>query len=109
MVTERAGGTESLVTFVNAGGFQGRGTLLHLTRQAAAFEVYNPHSIVQLSEVLTSLTISRGERIIYRGRAVVTTLVPAGSLLIVSATLVDPWTDMTGLSSADALRAETSR
>jgi extracellular factor (EF) 3-hydroxypalmitic acid methyl ester biosynthesis protein len=109
VVTERTGGTESLVTFVNAGGFQGRGTLLHLTRQAAAFEVYNPHSIVQLSEVLTSLTISRGERIIYRGRAVVTTLVPAGSLLIVSATLVDPWTDMTGLSSADALRGETIR
>jgi extracellular factor (EF) 3-hydroxypalmitic acid methyl ester biosynthesis protein len=105
-VTERRAGTESLVTFINAGRFQGRGTLLHLTRQAAAFEVYNPHSIVQLSEVLDQFTISRGERMIYTGRAVVTTLVPAGSLLIVSATLVDPWTDMTGLSSAAALRDE---
>jgi extracellular factor (EF) 3-hydroxypalmitic acid methyl ester biosynthesis protein len=108
-VTERRPGTESLVTFVNAGGFHGRGTLLHLTRQAAAFEVYNPHSIVQLSEVLGSFSISRGERLIYTGRAVVTTLVPAGSLLIVSAALVDPWTDMTGLTSADALHEETRR
>jgi extracellular factor (EF) 3-hydroxypalmitic acid methyl ester biosynthesis protein len=108
-VTERLAGTESLVTFVNAGGFQGRGTLLHLTRQAAVFEVYNPHSIVQLSEVLNGFTMSRGERLIYRGRAVVTTLVPAGSLLIVSATLVDAWSDMAGLESVDALRTETRR
>jgi extracellular factor (EF) 3-hydroxypalmitic acid methyl ester biosynthesis protein len=108
-VTERPAGTESLVSFVNAGGFQGRGTLLHLTRQAAVFEVYNPHSIVQLSEVLRDFTMSRGDRVIYTGRAVVTTLVPAGSLLIVSATLVDPWSDMAGLEDPDALRGETQR
>jgi extracellular factor (EF) 3-hydroxypalmitic acid methyl ester biosynthesis protein len=108
-VTERQAGTESLVSFVNAGGFHGRGTLLHLTRQAAVFEVYNPHSIVQLSEVLRDFTMSRGDRLIYRGRAVVTTLVPAGSLLIVSATVVDPWSDMSGLENPDALRGETQR
>jgi extracellular factor (EF) 3-hydroxypalmitic acid methyl ester biosynthesis protein len=102
-------GTESFVTFNNASGFDGRGTLLHLTRQQAVFEVYNPHSIVQLSEVLADVRVCRGSRMIYSGRAVVSGLVPTGSMLIVSTALIDPWHDLTGLESQRDLHSETQR
>lgn len=100
---------ESLVLFRNSRGLSGRGTLLHLTRHSVVLEVYNPYSIVQLSEVLHELTILRRDLAIYRGRAVVTTLVPTGALTIVSAALVDPWSDLNGLVAADDIRAETER
>ncbi len=82
------------------------GTLLRMSRAAVVFEVYNPYSIVQLSEVLTSVTIRRGDRVIYQGKAVVTNLVNTGLMLIVSASLVDPWADLTGMAPGPALRQE---
>lgn len=100
---------ESLVLFRNSRGLPGRGTLLHLTRHSVAIEVYNPYSIVQLSEVLHDVRILRQDRPIYQGRAVVTTLVPTGALLIVSATLVDPWSDLSGLVASEDVRSETER
>ena len=100
---------ESLVLFRNSRGLPGRGTLLHLTRHSVALEVYNPYSIVQLSEVLHDVRILRQERPIYQGRAVVSTLVPTGALLIVSATLVDPWSDLSGLVASEDVRSETER
>lgn len=87
----------SLVAFRNSQGSDARGTLLKLTRTTLIFEVYNPYSIVQLSEVLRDVQIRRGERIIYRGRAVVTSLVNTGLMLIVSATLTDAWSDLSGV------------
>lgn len=59
----------------------------------AVFEVYNPFSIVQLSEVLKEIVIMRGERIIYRGKGVVTSIVTTGLMTIVSATFTDSWKD----------------
>jgi extracellular factor (EF) 3-hydroxypalmitic acid methyl ester biosynthesis protein len=100
---------DSLVVFRNSRGLSGRGTLLHLTRHSVAFEVYNPYSIVQLSEVLQDFGIVREGRPIYQARAVVTTLVPTGALTIVSAALIDPWCDLHGLVSSDAIRGETER
>jgi extracellular factor (EF) 3-hydroxypalmitic acid methyl ester biosynthesis protein len=88
---------QSLVTFSNSQGIGARGTLLRLTRSTVVFEVYNPYSVVQLSEVLKELQIRRGNRTIYQGRAVVSNLVNTGLMLIVSVTLVDPWLDLTGL------------
>lgn len=82
------------ISFSNSQGENVRGTLMHLTRHQAVFEVYNPYSIVQLSEVLTGLCIRRGERVLYDGRAVVSNLVNTGLMLIVSATLVDPWSEL---------------
>lgn len=102
-------GLESFVLFRNSQGEDGRGTLIHITRNHAVFEVYNPYSIVQLSEVLQDLRIFRGERAIYAGRAVVSTLVPTGLMLIVSVTLMDPWTDLTGLVPGKGLRQELER
>lgn len=85
---------DRLLTFKNSQGQPARGTLLHLTRSTVAFEVYNPYSIVQLSEVLQDLTIHRGESPVYKGKAVVSSLVNTGLMLIVSATLVDRWQDL---------------
>jgi extracellular factor (EF) 3-hydroxypalmitic acid methyl ester biosynthesis protein len=96
----------ALVAFRNSQGETGRGTLLHLTRDLAVFEVYNPYSIVQLSEVLRDLRIARGERTVYTGRAVVSNLVVTGLMAIVSATLVDPWSDLVGLAPGEGLREE---
>ena len=98
--------TDSLVMFRNSQGEGGRGSLIHLTRNQAVFEVYNPYSIVQLSEVLDDVRILRGERAIYRGRAVVSNMVPTGVMVLVSATLVDPWSDLEGLQPGQGLGDE---
>lgn len=102
-------GLNSLVAFKNSQGRDGRGTLIHISRTGIAFEIYNPYSIVQLSEVLPSLSIIRGERVIYKGRAVVSHILTTGLMIIVSATLVDPWSDLLGLKSGDELRRESQR
>jgi extracellular factor (EF) 3-hydroxypalmitic acid methyl ester biosynthesis protein len=101
--------TDSVVLFRNSQGDSGQGTLLHLTRNLAVFEVYNPYSLVQLSEVLQDLRILRGEVVYYRGRAVVSNLVSTGILLIVSASLIDPWSEFAGFSPGKGLREEVSR
>ena len=104
-----AASPDSLVMFRNSSGLSGRGTLLHLTRHHVAIEVYNPYSIVQLSEVLEDVRILRRGYAIYRGKAVVTTLVPTGAVTIVSATLVDPWSDLRDVFDSDEVRAEAAR
>ncbi|QDU26949.1 Methyltransferase domain protein [Anatilimnocola aggregata] len=95
----------SLVSFRNSQGIEARGSLMRLSRQQAMFEIYNPYSIVQLSEVLSDLRIHQGEREVYKGRAVVTTLMNTGLMLIVSVSLVDPWSDLKGLRPGEVLRS----
>lgn len=82
---------QSFVTFTNSQGEASRGTVLKLDSATLVFEVYNPYSIVQLSEVLAELTIRRGDDIAYKGRAVVTNLLNTGLMLIVSTNLIDQW------------------
>ena len=98
--------TDSLVSYLNSRGAPGRGTLLHVTRNIIIFEVYNPYSIVQMSEVLRDLKIVRGERAIYSGRAVVSNLIATGLMLIVSVTPVDAWSDLSGVEPGKGLREE---
>ncbi len=107
-VEETTLATESIVLFRNSQGLESRGTLVRLTRNLAVFEVYNPHSIVQLSEVLSDIRIRRGERTTYKGRAVVSNLVSTGLLLLVSVTLVDPWSDLVDLAPGEELRREVA-
>lgn len=84
--------------------------LLKLTRHKVVMEVYNPYSIVQLSEVLANLKIVRGESTIYNGRAVVASLVNTGLMLIVSVTLVDVLEDLRDLhDSPRELSRETEQ
>jgi len=99
-------GFDSLVAFRNSQDAEVCGTLIHVTRNLVVFEVYNPYSIVQLSEVLRDVRIIRGERTIYSGRAVVSSIVATGVMLIVSATLVDPWSDLAGAVPGRALTDE---
>ena len=95
----------SLVSFRNSQGLEARGSLMRLSRQQAMFEIYNPYSVVQLSEVLSDLRIHQGEREVYHGRAVVTALMNTGLMLIVSVSLVDPWSDLKGLRTGEVLRS----
>ena len=84
----------NLLVFTNSQGIEARGTLLKLSRTTIVFEVYNPYSIVQLSEVLHELKIFRGEQPVYQGKAVVSNLMNTGLMLVVSATLVESWSDL---------------
>ena len=81
--------TSDLISFKNSQGVKARGTLLKLSQNYIVFEVYNPYSIVQLSEVLSDLTITRADKQIYNGKAVVINIVNTGTILIVYATLSD--------------------
>ncbi|MDB6055051.1 MAG: SAM-dependent methyltransferase, partial [Verrucomicrobiales bacterium] len=68
--------------------------LLRLTRYLVVFEVYNPYSILQLSEVLSEFRIVMADKMVYSGRAVVSNLVNTGIVLICEATLDESWLDV---------------
>ena len=96
-----------LVLFKNSQGVKARGTLLKLSQNHIVFEVYNPYSIVQLSEVLSELTITRASKQIYNGKAVVTNIVNTGIILIVSATLSDLyWQSTVDVRSSQDIQKE---
>ena len=78
---------DSLVICQNSQGVEMRASLLRVTRYLAVFEVYNPSLVLQASEVLGNFKIIIHERTIYAGRAVVTTLVNAGTMLVCEAKL----------------------
>ncbi len=100
---------DSTVVFKNSQGVTSRGTLVSLSRNLVIFEAYNPYSIVQLSEVLQEVRLSRRGQTIYTGRAMVSNLVSTGLMLIVSAALVDPWSDLEGISTREAVGEEAQR
>lgn len=85
---------DPVVTFRNSQGEAARGTLTSLQRRSLVMEVYNPYSIVQVSEVLSELNIRSGERSIYKGQAVVVSLLNTGLMAVVSLTLTDAWNDL---------------
>lgn len=62
-------------------------------------EVYNPYSIVQVSEVLNELTVRMGTTVAYQGKAVVISLVNTGLTAIVSATLIDEWCELNSVAA----------
>jgi extracellular factor (EF) 3-hydroxypalmitic acid methyl ester biosynthesis protein len=102
-------GIDSLVSFTNTSGVHGRGTLVHISRSVAVFEIYNPFSLIQLSEVLREISVMRGEHVIYRGRGVVTSLVTTGLMVIASVTLIDSWSALDYLEPGPALSREMEK
>lgn len=85
----------SFILCRNSQGAEVRGTILRMSRYTVVFEVYNPYSILQLSEVLTEFRITINERTVYSGRAVITNLVNTGILLVLEASLSeDGWIDV---------------
>src|SRR3954454_25115649 len=60
-------------------------------------EIYNPYSIVQVSEVLSALTVRSGDKSIYKGKAVVVSLVNTGLMAVVSVSLTDEWSEFNAI------------
>ncbi|MEW6159954.1 MAG: SAM-dependent methyltransferase, partial [Verrucomicrobiota bacterium] len=85
---------DSFIVCRNSQGLEVRASMLRLTRYLVVFEVYNPYSILQLSEVLSEFKIIINDRLVYSGRAVVSNLVNTGILLICEATLDEAWLDV---------------
>jgi extracellular factor (EF) 3-hydroxypalmitic acid methyl ester biosynthesis protein len=85
---------DPLISFKNTVGESVRGTIVKLQRKSLVMEVYNPYSIVQISEVLGELTIRVGNKVAYLGKAVVISLVNTGLTAVVSVTLIDEWQDL---------------
>lgn len=76
-------------------GTELHGTLHRLTRFAAVFEVYNPYSILQLSEVLSDFRIFMNDRVVYSSRAVIANLVNTGIVVVCEASLNEEgWIDI---------------
>src|SRR2546425_7745073 len=82
---------DTLVTCQNHQGFEIRATLVRITRHLAVFEIYNSQLVLRLSEVLSDFRVLVGGRPVYLGRAVVTSIVHAGTLLVCEASLEDSW------------------
>jgi extracellular factor (EF) 3-hydroxypalmitic acid methyl ester biosynthesis protein len=72
----------SLVFCSNSQGMELRGSLLRLTRYLAVFEAYNPAAVLRLSEVLGDFKIIVNDRTIYSGRAVLSGLINAGTVMV---------------------------
>jgi extracellular factor (EF) 3-hydroxypalmitic acid methyl ester biosynthesis protein len=85
---------DPMVSFRNAQGEQVRGTIVNLQRKSLVMEIYNPHSIVQASEVLHELTVRLGTKNAYIGKAFVISMVNTGLTAIVSVTLIDEWREL---------------
>jgi extracellular factor (EF) 3-hydroxypalmitic acid methyl ester biosynthesis protein len=85
---------DSIIVCTTSQGYEVRATPLRITRHVVAFEVYNPYSILQLSEVLREFKIVVNDRLIYSGRATVSNLVNTGIMLVCEATLEEGWIDV---------------
>ncbi|WP_342116859.1 class I SAM-dependent methyltransferase [Pseudoduganella sp. OTU4001] len=85
---------DPVVSFLNTQGEAARGTIVNLQRKSLVMEVYNPYSIVQVSEVLRELTVRMGTVNAYVGKAVVISMVNTGLTAVVSVTLIDEWREL---------------
>ena len=92
---------DSIIVCENSQGVSVRATLLRMTRYTVSFEVYNPYSILQLSEVLSEFRIIVNGKILYSGRGIVSSMVNTGIVLVCEASLnEDNWLDVDILSPA---------
>ncbi|NRR32291.1 class I SAM-dependent methyltransferase [Oxalobacteraceae bacterium] len=100
---------DPLVSFRSAQGEAVRGTIVNLQRKSLVMEVYNPYSIVQVSEMLYELTIRLGSRSAYVGSAVVISMVNTGLTALVSCTLIDEWRELSDLKEVALLPGAVGR
>lgn len=99
---ELAGETsQSVITCRNSQGTELTANLLRIKRYSVVFEVYNPYSILQLSEVLSDFRIMASRRLLYHGKAVVSNLLNTGIVLVCEATLDEGWVEVDFLSSVN--------
>ncbi len=83
--------TESLIVFQTSQGLEVRAIALRLAKHQVVFEVYAPGVILRMSEVLTDFKIVINDQLVYSGRAVVSSLVNTGTLVVCEASLGDSW------------------
>ncbi|MGF6964367.1 extracellular factor (EF) 3-hydroxypalmitic acid methyl ester biosynthesis protein [Paraburkholderia sp. WC7.3g] len=88
---------DPVVSFRNSQREHVRGTIINLQRKSLVMEVYNPYSIVQVSEVLSELSVRMGTKNAYLGKAVVVSLVNTGLTAVVSLALIDEWRELSVL------------
>ncbi len=89
-----------MVVCENSHGTEIHGTLLRLSRHEVAFELYSSVEPLRTSEVLSKFTILSNDQQIYSGRAIVTSLVNAGPVLVCQANLEDSWLQVDVLNLA---------
>ncbi len=85
---------DNIIICRNSQGIEVRATPLRMGRHAVVFEVYNPYSILQLSEVLSEFKIIMNDQVVYSGRAVVSNLLNTGIMLVCEAMLDEDWIDV---------------
>ncbi len=100
-----SGERDSIIVCRTSQGYEVRATPLRITRHVVAFEVYNPYSILQLSEVLQEFRIIVNDRLIYSGRATVSNLVNTGILVVCEATLAEAWLDVIPSTSSPSQKS----
>ncbi|MEN9868102.1 MAG: hypothetical protein RL748_3692 [Pseudomonadota bacterium] len=100
---------DPMVGFRNSQGELVRATVLNLQRKALVMEVYNPYSIVQISEVLHELTVRLRGKKAYAGKAVVISVMNTGLTAIVSVTLIDEWCELSEMDVVPGLVGEASQ
>ncbi|MGD7652659.1 MAG: class I SAM-dependent methyltransferase [Verrucomicrobiales bacterium] len=92
----------SVITCKNSQGTELTANLLRIKRYSVVFEVYNPYSILQLSEVLSDFRVMASRRLLYHGKAVVSNILNTGIVLVCEAMLDEGWVDVDFLSSVSA-------
>jgi extracellular factor (EF) 3-hydroxypalmitic acid methyl ester biosynthesis protein len=98
--------SQSVITCRNSQGTELTANLLRIKRYSVVFEVYNPYSILQLSEVLSDFRIMASRRLLYHGKAVVSNLLNTGIVLVCEAMLDEGWVEVDFLSGVSGGAAE---
>ena len=92
---------ESQVTFQTVEGVKLCGTPVRVTRHVTVFELYNPSVTPRFSEALGEFQIILQGRTIYSGRAVIRSVMDAGTKMICEATLNETsWMELEFVNSA---------
>jgi extracellular factor (EF) 3-hydroxypalmitic acid methyl ester biosynthesis protein len=94
--------SQSVITCRNSQGTELTANLLRIKRYSVVFEVYNPYSILQLSEVLSDFRIMASRRLLYHGKAVVSNLLNTGIVLVCEAMLDEGWVEVDFLSGVSS-------
>ena len=100
---EYPGVKDSVVVCETSQGLELRGSLVRLGRHQVIFEVYNPISVLQTSEVLAQFRIFFKDRTAYSGKAVINNLIHTGLIVLCEVTLEEGWQDVEFISSPDQL------
>jgi extracellular factor (EF) 3-hydroxypalmitic acid methyl ester biosynthesis protein len=86
---------DSLVMAQTNQGLDLQGTIVHLDRYTAVFELYNPALTLRVSEVLSAFKIHLRDHLAYSGRAVIRSLINTGLMIVCEVTLAESaWVDV---------------